>query len=61
MFTLVIYTNGSVLKYQNVYEDHVYEIKDQVVLYVYKIDKSSGDENEIAVFNNWDYLLIEGD
>lgn len=61
MKTLSVYAKESVFKYPYLFEDFTYVCDDDKILRVCGRDRETGHEWEHAVFNMWDYYLIEKD
>lgn len=59
MKTLILHYNGSYHKFEALYEKYIFEIKGDSLFYIYLRDPISGEETVHAVFNKWDYFLIE--
>ena len=59
MKQLIVYAADSYFKYQQVYERILYEVCGDQILRVHERDGITGEEREIAVFKNWDYLQVE--
>lgn len=61
MKTLILHYNGSYHKFEGLYEKYIYEIKGNGIFYIYLTHPITGEENVHAVFNKWDYFVIEED
>lgn len=61
MKTLVVYYGDSFYKYENLFNDYIYELVESTLLKIYSLDPHSGQETLIACFNKWDYFLIQDD
>ena len=61
MKTLIVYAKESVFKYPYLFEDFTYICDDDKLLRVFFRDRDNGHEMEHAVFNDWDYYVIEKD
>ena len=61
MKTLVVYSKESFFRFPDLYKlyNYIYELDGALI--VYTRCPSNGEEDEHAVFRNWDYYMIERD
>lgn len=59
MKTLTIYIKDSIFKYHNIYRDYTHICGEDNILRVFKRNTINGEEDEHAIFREWDYYLLE--
>lgn len=57
---LTVYLKDSFFKFEELYQKHNYSVKEGL-LSITSINPYTGEEQDKALFANWDYILIEGE